>query len=345
MIALNAYWLGLDIGCVILLLRKTDWRLRLLMLPLFAAGFFLECGFAVMRFHAMSALCFALFVHLPLLLLAHAWGFWSQQLRVFGVACALGAATMLLVALDAFVYEPHALQISKYEQPASRTLRVVLLSDFQASTIGDYERAVLQQIAQLEPDLLLLAGDYVQSYGAARPTVVADFRAAWRAAGIQPRLGTLAVRGDVEPDGWADELFGGFDVRTTDQTQTYQVGGLSIAMLSLRDSSNAALNLSAGANAADLVLGHRPDYALGTGPSALLLAGHTHGGQVQIPWFGPPYILSAVPRAWGAGGLHHTGNGRTVLVTRGAGVEHADDAPPLRFNCKPELVVLQLRGK
>jgi uncharacterized protein len=345
MIALNAYWLVLDIACVVFLLRNVHWRLRVALLPLVALGLLLECGFAIMRFHAMRAMCFALFIHAPLLLFAHAWVLWSRQLRTVGLGCALSAAGLVLVAVDAFVYEPHALQISKYEQPAARTLRVVVLSDFQASAIGDYERGVLKQVAQLEPELLLLAGDYVQAHGAARAQVVADFRDAWRSAGIRPRFGTLAVRGDVEPDGWENELFGGFDVLTADHTRTYSAGGLSIAMLSLRDSSNAALVLPAGAEAAELVLGHRPDYALGAGPGALLVAGHTHGGQVQIPWFGPPYILSAVPRAWGAGGLHSTGNGRSVLVTRGAGVEHADNAPPLRFNCKPELVLLQLRGR
>ncbi|HBP17764.1 MAG TPA: hypothetical protein DEA08_08220 [Planctomycetes bacterium] len=87
-------------------------------------------------------------------------------------------------------------------------------------------------------------------------------------------------------------------------------------------------------------LGHAPDVAL-TGPDAdLILAGHTHGGQVQLPFFGPLLTLSRVPRGWAAGRTELPGGG-TLIVSRGIGMER-DDAPRLRFLCRPELVVLDL---
>ena len=218
----------------------------------------------------------------------------------------------------------------------------MVMSDFQAIHIGDYERSVLLRIAELRPELLLLAGDYIQVYGESRAGVVRDFRRAWEAANIHPKLGVIAVRGDVEPDGWEDELFGGLDVVTSDQTKTLHAGTLTIKVLSLQDSGNRHFSLPLDSAPTNIVLGHRPDFALGTGPAALLVAGHTHGGQVQLPFFGPPFILSAVPHKWGGGGLHVVDAGRSLLVTRGAGLEHVDDAPPLRFNCRPEIVALNM---
>jgi predicted MPP superfamily phosphohydrolase len=72
----------------------------------------------------------------------------------------------------------------------------------------------------------------------------------------------------------------------------------------------------------------------------LLIAGHTHGGQVRLPGIGPLITLSRVRRSWAAG-LTDIGRGRQLLVSRGIGMERGR-APRLRFLCRPELVVLEL---
>jgi predicted MPP superfamily phosphohydrolase len=279
-------------------------------------------------------------LHLPLVLLGVAWLY--RKHKKWALPCLVAALGLVTVAIDAFVYEPHMLVTSTYEVKAPSGAHIVVMSDFQASRIGDYERSVLQRVAALNPELLLLAGDYIQVYGERRAEVVSDFRNAWEAAGIHPRLGVFAVRGDVELDGWQEEIFGGLGVVTSDETKTLSVGDLTLTLLSLRDSANPRLALSPSSATSHIVLGHHPDFALGSGPAGLLVAGHTHGGQVQLPFWGPPFTLSSVPRQWGAGGLHAVDAERSLLVTRGAGLEHADDAPPLRFNCRPEIVALDM---
>ena len=57
----------------------------------------------------------------------------------------------------------------------------------------------------------------------------------------------------------------------------------------------------------------------------LALAGHTHGGQVALPFFGPPYTSSPLPRKY-AGGLHDY-QGTLLHVSRGVGMERGP-APP-----------------
>jgi len=340
---LNLLW-GLVEVCVFVALRRGV-RLATAMtvglLATFAALIALN-GVSLATFHAMRAVSCALFLHAPLVLALLAWHFRAR--RAPALASLTLAVVLAAVGADAFLYEPHALVISSYELKAGTNVRIAVMSDFQANHIGEYERGVLKELGSLDADLVLLAGDYIQVSGPSRAQVVADFRDAWQAAGIHPRLGTYAVRGDVEPNGWGAELFGGLGVTTSDHTRTVVAGDVTLTMLGLYDSANPHLSVPTAVttSAASIVLGHRPDFALGSEPRGLLVAGHTHGGQVQLPFFGPPFILSSVPRRWGAGGLFTVDHERSLLVTRGAGVEHADNAPELRFGCRPELVALTL---
>ena len=92
----------------------------------------------------------------------------------------------------------------------------------------------------------------------------------------------------------------------------------------------------------DLFVGHAPDYALSLEHREqpfLALAGHTHGGQVQLPFFGPLWTLTDIPRVYADDFLPF---GRGVLsVSRGIGMERGE-APRLRFLCRPELRLITL---
>ena len=95
-----------------------------------------------------------------------------------------------------------------------------------------------------------------------------------------------------------------------------------------------------------ILFAHRPEVVYRLGPNTrvdLVVAGHTHGGQVQIPFFGPPITLTSVPRHVAAGGLHDM-NGRRIYVSRGVGWEHGH-APRVRFLCPPEATLLTLRSE
>jgi uncharacterized protein len=70
------------------------------------------------------------------------------------------------------------------------------------------------------------------------------------------------------------------------------------------------------------------------------VAGHTHGGQVRIPFIGPLATLSAVPRSWAAG-ITDLPSGGKLFVSRGIGMERGN-APRMRFCCRPELAVIDL---
>ena len=87
-----------------------------------------------------------------------------------------------------------------------------------------------------------------------------------------------------------------------------------------------------------ILCAHYPDVVYELKPSTrvhLIVAGRTHGGQVQVPLFGPPITLSTVPRQVAAGGYHLL-DGLPLYVSRGLGCER-NHAPRVRFLAPPEL--------
>jgi uncharacterized protein len=86
-----------------------------------------------------------------------------------------------------------------------------------------------------------------------------------------------------------------------------------------------------------LALIHEPDLAFEAHEQGadLILAGHTHGGQVQLPFVGAPYTLRMDPRIAIAAGFQHIGE---ALLHITAGLGHTI---PLRFGCPPEVVWLE----
>ncbi len=88
-----------------------------------------------------------------------------------------------------------------------------------------------------------------------------------------------------------------------------------------------------------VLLSHAPGIVRDerAGRAALILSGHTHGGQVALPVIGPLYVPSRLGRRYAAG-LHRIG-GSWLFINRGLG----EIAPPIRVNCPPEIALLTLR--
>jgi predicted MPP superfamily phosphohydrolase len=103
--------------------------------------------------------------------------------------------------------------------------------------------------------------------------------------------------------------------------------------------------LNIDTDALNIVMGHRPDFILKVNdfPIDLCLAGHTHGGQIRIPFFGPLVIFSTIPRDW-ARGYRVVGNTR-LNVSAGIGAEHHRGLPSIRLNCPPEMTLIHFLPK
>ena len=201
------------------------------------------------------------------------------------------------------------------------------------------------------PDLILLSGDYHQGAPATLEHELPKLRRLFRRLGAPG--GVFAVQGDSESVDELRRIAAGTGVRVlADEIARVRVGDRRVAIAGLnRDYWEAAagrvarrLESAPGRGDVRLLLAHRPDAVRLLRRHTrvdLTLAGHTHGGQVQLPYVGPLAIASRVPRRVGAGGLHALG-GRHIYVSRGVGVERGQ-APRLRLGAVPEVSLITLR--
>jgi predicted MPP superfamily phosphohydrolase len=227
-----------------------------------------------------------------------------------------------------------------------RPVRVALLSDIHlgsAASDAPRLRRIVARIDALRPDLILIAGDFIfgeRADGAALhgPALVAPLRA------LHAPLGVIAVLGNH------DYHTGAVVVRRQLQAagirllrnQAAQVGPLSIGGIDDSVTGHAravsTTNLTRKTPGARILLTHSPDVARFLTPDmTLLLAGHTHCGQVVLPLIGPIAEVSA-PRY--RCGIVREGT-RTVVVTAGVGTSGV----PFRLGAPPDLWLLTLGPK
>jgi hypothetical protein len=88
-----------------------------------------------------------------------------------------------------------------------------------------------------------------------------------------------------------------------------------------------------------IVLVHNPDSAdtISRQNADLVIAGHTHGGQIILPFVGT-FVVSVKNKEYTRGGLRRSKRGFPVFISRGIGMTRV----PLRINCPPEIAVLEL---
>lgn len=280
----------------------------------------------------------------------------KREIRVALLVWALNLA-ILPCEVYGLYFEPFNLGVSRVHVSLPETsgdvrLRVVQLSDLHVERTTGRERAVLETVERLEPDLILLTGDYLNlSY-------VDDARARQEARELLRQLdapqGVYAIPGTpvVDTASAMAALFDGLDnvqvlhdkVATLDVEgqALYLVGVANLGLERDRDSLRELMR-RLPAEAWTILLYHTPDLIetaseLGVD---LYLAGHTHGGQVRLPWLGAIFTASRYGKRYEMG-LYRVG--RTQLyVSRGIGMEGLG-TPRVRFLCPPETVELELSG-
>lgn len=293
-------------------------------------------------FALIGDLTVAVFIYTPLLSLGHAWQQRRQHPRLSWFIATL-TGLVVLIGIDAFLIEPQWLEITQHSlvsDKLNQRVRVAVLADIQTDHPGSYETRVFERVAAAQPDLIVFMGDYLQLSRQAYPKAMTTLNQLIQAANFHPSLGMVAIQGNTDHDNWQG-IFTGTHVRVIDQTQTCDLGPLVVTGLCLEDSFQLSRPV-AGQDKFHLVLGHSPDYALGQIDADLLLAGHTHGGQIRLPLIGPLLTFARVPRHWSGGGLHEIAPGKHLCISRGIGMER-HTAPRMRFLCRPELVIFDLK--
>jgi predicted MPP superfamily phosphohydrolase len=227
-------------------------------------------------------------------------------------------------------------------------IRVGVLADLQTDDIGASERAAVDRLMDEEPDLILVPGDIFQSDGKDFEAAADEIRELL--SGLSAPGGVYLVEGDVDSPGRMAVMTDGLDLEWLDhRVATTEVGGRTVHIGGIPPSygsaeSQATIAELAAQDPADLriLLSHRPDavYEVPEDGADLVVAGHTHGGQVQLPWIGPLITMSGVPRDVAAGGLHEL-NGVPLYVSNGVGIER-HTAPQVRLGDRPSVGIVTL---
>jgi len=308
-------------------------------------------------FTAMRLLAQALFGELVLVSLGLAILHARAHRRGLAVALAAVVAGLLAVYVEGYHREPqdlvvrrHELDLTRGAHPAGR-IRVVHLSDLQAHEVGPHEERALREALRQKPDLIVMTGDFIQPrLDDTQVRAGADLRLLLRRLDVRAPLGVYAVQGDTDHD-WPGVLQG-TPVRclTNEVAEIALPGGRALSLVGLAvgqshrvDPSTVELVGHVPKGRLRVVAGHSPDFVMGLAGRVhvdLALGGHTHGGQVVVPGFGPPLTLSRLPRTY-ASGLH-VYEGIPLHVSPGIGMERLT-APQVRFLCPPEVSVLEVR--
>lgn len=217
-----------------------------------------------------------------------------------------------------------------------------------------YLRHVVRMVNDTNPDLVILLGDYGISFEYNRALSSVAYRSAFPALThaireLRARDGCLAVLGNhdhyYDPEHVTDWLRSlGIPVLRNDH-RVLRRGDAALAIGGVGDALEDRVDAFGGIGrqppgAATVMLCHNPDGVRALDPTAnvgLVLAGHTHGGQIVIPGLGALVRYSRICGRRSASGW--VPNDRAPLyVSRGIGVQ-----VPIRFCCPPELLIVRLR--
>lgn len=262
-----------------------------------------------------------------------------------------GVGYGVLVEAGSFSVEPVELKLKRLP-PSFSGLRIAQISDIHMGGWMNLER--FQQVADLilteKPDVLLITGDFLLGH---------HFEGDLLKQAIDNLTGVLSPLAESIPsfavlgnhDYWvASEIVrrllaasGVTDLTNTVFTLTR--GSDKLHLCGVDDVWEGAVRLDnvlarLDDNSPAILLAHEPDYAdtsAATGRFDLQVSGHTHGGQVAIPWLGPP-VLPYLGQKYPSG-LYKI-HDMFQYTNRGVGMSRL----ALRFNCPPEITLFTLTG-
>ncbi len=262
------------------------------------------------------------------------------------------------IVADAAILEPNNPKLVQLTLPLKRLpaawdgLRIAQLSDFHYD--DDFSvvplRKAVDVINRLQPDIIFLTGDFVSaSFFVSHRKKAADVidPCAQLLSKLKARLGLFACLGNHDAATDPSRIFNTLQSHNIkvlrNDSMPLEKDGKRLWLAGIDDviEGKADLDLTlhkAPKDEAMILMAHEPDFATHVMkyPVDLQLSGHSHGGQVRIPFIGPPVLPELgvkYPK-----GLYQLGN-LTLYTNVGIGTVDL----PIRFDCPPEITLLTLK--
>jgi predicted MPP superfamily phosphohydrolase len=266
-----------------------------------------------------------------------------------GALSVLGTAAMGTALYRAAAIEPFDIQLKQVLLKISGMpraldgLRILHISDLHIGSVGRTEKRLIELVQPEEADIIVFTGDYVKRRYGALPNclhIVKKLAAGRKAFGV---LGNNDYNPEIATEAMVDLLQeAGVDILLNEQ-RTFTYNGQKVTIAGVDDPVWGFDNLdkifkNRSERWFTFLLAHSPvifDKAVRCGID-LVLAGHTHGGQICFPNHRPVYRNIEHTSEYIAGEFRKE---KTVMyVNKGVGTTRL----PLRFFCRPEVVLLTL---
>lgn len=295
----------------------------------------------------------------------------KSRLKKFILPAAIVVFIGLLCLGYAYFIEPRRLVVTREEvrikdwNPAFNNLKIAMISDIHGGSnqvTEDKIREIVSLTNEQNPDIIALLGDYVSDYHTQPVTLRMPLETITEnLKGLKARYGVFVVLGNHDGYYGDEKAASAFDALgytvLQDQVAEIEANGAKLRILGIKDqtkitswygfSNNLKRLLAEGDQSGDIIaLEHSPDVLpmmsgdFSVSPKLkLLLAGHTHGGQVWLPVFGRPVVPSGYGQKYAYG--HTKEKGVDLFVTAGIGTSIL----PIRFLVPPEIMLLTVKAE
>ena len=268
--------------------------------------------------------------------------------------------TFILLMIYAFFIEPFLIQVRKIDiripklPPQMDGFTICHLSDIHSTGYGILEKLIKRKLGSISADICVITGDLVQRLDASDcfKRVFESFNPAY---GIYAIPGNGEHKWKVDIKALAGKLLDAEIRLMVNSNLLFDVNGCRMCIIGVDDPFMAYDDVKLAYNGCsdsdfELLLAHSPDVLANIGEyrPGLILSGHTHGGQVRLPFIGALWLHCRYPYGISDGfygsdeisartGKSMDGIGMYVSRGLGASIIHA------RFLCRPEITVLTLR--
>ncbi|MBQ2644659.1 metallophosphoesterase [bacterium] len=253
--------------------------------------------------------------------------------------------SILIALMWCFTIEPNVVTVNKYKikDENLKGIKVVLAGDFhvkpyQAKRL-DY---IINKINAQNPDIVLLVGDYINMHSDYMSYPI--IKIAEKLSKIYSKAGIYTVLGNHDYYKEGQKIKQALTEKgitvLENRCRKIEIGDKEFYVAGIEDLTTGFPNVERAlrnAKKPTILLSHQPDIfpKLPKDRINITLAGHTHGGQVVIPFIGPLIVPSKYGTKYASGYFEENGN--KMIVTKGIGTSIL----PIRFNCAPEIVVIE----
>lgn len=256
----------------------------------------------------------------------------------------LSCIGLLCIGYGYFI-EPYRLSISRVQIPSdklpkdAKPIRLIHISDVHSDPTPRLEMQLPETIQNEKPDLIVFTGDSINS-----PEGLPVFKECLtKLAAIAP---TYVVKGNWDSAFWSRlNLFEGTGASELNgNSTTINIDGRALHIAGVAVGNEVRMRQMFAAlpqNELSVFLYHYPDLIAEVAEQKIdvYCAGHTHGGQIALPFYGALITLSKFGKQYEAG-LYKV-NQTSLYVNRGIGME-GGRAPRVRFWAPPEVTVIDL---